>query len=361
MKTRTLAIPCLVLLLACCFHVARSGTHKDEQPAAKTSVLRRGSDVPARRSTPDLLASPAHKTANAAEMGNADNDSPANSFVSDEIVSRERWQFGTLWGRETEPALAAFSAWAQRYVETESNEARGRLVGEGERFALKRREVLKDMIAIDPHRALAAAVPLKIRQRLPREVARNLEERVSGEGDLEVLAAIPAPAQRSAFRSIVRQAVIGNRTFEVYVRGLRGNLKTTKNLSMHGIAVDRTMALSASPLRLLESGEAPAPGKPLEDTRCPISRRQTMAAGWIVETGTRTYRMCSATHIADLDTVLATAERNNAPVPAYESRGAKRVLVMLVDFSDKPGGPVDQADATQKMHQVDAFFRANSF
>ena len=43
------------------------------------------------------------------------------------------------------------------------------------------------------------------------------------------------------------------------------------------------------------------------------------------------------------------------------TEGHKRLLLILVDFSDQPGGPASREDATRVVRQIESFYRENSF
>lgn len=46
---------------------------------------------------------------------------------------------------------------------------------------------------------------------------------------------------------------------------------------------------------------------------------------------------------------------------APSTEGNKRLLLILVDFPDQPGGPASQEDATRVVRQIESFYRENSF
>ena len=83
-----------------------------------------------------------------------------------------RWQFGTHWGKEPHPALAAFSGWAQRYVAADPGR-RDAMVAQGAELAQRRRAALLELIATDPCEALASSVPFVVRQQLPPSSPHN--------------------------------------------------------------------------------------------------------------------------------------------------------------------------------------------
>ena len=279
--------------------------------------------------------------------------------VADESLNR--WALGTRWGMERQPEMAAFSQWSRRYVTAGSEAGRKAMLDEGVALAEQRRAALEKLIRVEPKEALAAAVPVMLRALLPPEVLGLLEERVSGKGDFQVLGALPRENARPGFQPTQHRVVIGGRRFEAFVFGDRAGQRTAFAVSMHGIAIDHALALSDSPIRLLEPGEAPNPAKPVLDTRCPISGKEASADGPVAESGEATYRLCGPAHLAPVEQKVKAAEGGGEKEAAYQNLGNKRLLLMLVDFSDLVGGPASHADATNRMAQIAAFFKASSF
>ena len=100
-------------------------------------------------------------------------------------------------------ALEGFRWWAESFVEAAPAE-RAAMTAEGVALAEARRPVLKRLIQTDPRRALEQAVPMVVRQELPREVVELLEERVNGRAALRVYQGVgpdnrsPVPTTRIA-------------------------------------------------------------------------------------------------------------------------------------------------------------------
>ncbi|MGL5019194.1 MAG: hypothetical protein ACRDBP_13750, partial [Luteolibacter sp.] len=196
----------------------------------------------------------------ASKPGNPEAVAPSGGAPI-ETMNVSRWQAGTAWGLEPDPACRAFSAWAETYSAA-APARRADLEAQGIKLASARRAALKDLISRDPQAALAAAVPAAIRLGMPPAVTAQLEERVSGMGEIKLLAVRPRAGDLEA-APYRRSVSIGERSYGGFVFGERENEGSTTRDSLHGIAVDDRLALAESRLRLLEPGESPDPTKPV--------------------------------------------------------------------------------------------------
>lgn len=295
------------------------------------------------------------------------------------------------WTREKNPALAAFNDWAQRYVAAPAAE-RSALLAEGQAKAGSRREAIKDLIQKDPRQALESAVPMTVRQQLPPEVVNQLEERVAGEGRLALIGGTPEPGATLA-EPVFRSATIGDKAYRAYVYGRRETQATKLDISLSGVAVDGALAVSESPLRVLESGELPAPGQAVTPI-CPVSGLSSPVVNGAplntdalraVEVAGRLFELCEAGHVATFEERLIAAENAAGPYsgaltagltaengepgtsgivgrpPASWTTGTKKVLLIRVDFSDLQGTPVNTPDSAQitPTYAVNVFNGAN--
>jgi uncharacterized delta-60 repeat protein len=276
-----------------------------------------------------------------------------------------RLNFGSAWQHEIRPQLAAFDKWAAGYVAAPTP-AREALAEEGLGRAQARREVLAELIKTDPRQAIAAAVPMKVRGQLPPEILAQLEERISGTGNLELLAITPAPGQTVA-EPYAKRATIEGKTFRAYTYGRRQSQATKLETSLLGVALDGALAVSESPLRVLEEGETPAATTTVETT-CPVSGQTTpvvtraplnLSAPTAVQVGNKVVVTCHTEHPPEYEARLIRAEDLAGPYPVFSlndsgpgtfnitarpptswSQGTKKLLIIRVDFSDRPGTPV---------------------
>ena len=95
----------------------------------------------------------------------------------------------------------------------------------------------------------------------------TLEEQVSARGDLQVMGVLPGQSGLAGLPPVMRSAVIGGESHEVFTYGKGLNFVTRENVPMDGIAIPaevagpsaaremirprKLMALSESPVRML--------------------------------------------------------------------------------------------------------------
>lgn len=277
-----------------------------------------------------------------------------------------------LWKRSTpEVPFARFQAWTERYLAADPVD-RSALEAEGAALAQTRREELKGLIQSDPRRALELAVPVAVRQHLPDSVTAGLEQRIDGRGELAVLAALPFPGREDQVASSWRTATLGDRLFTAHVFGRRLDEPTRPDIPLHGLAVDDHLAVDENPIRLLEAVEAAAAldGDPV----CGVAGWP--AASWgtaiAVDTGDDSpLALCSPEHAEELNQRLIEFESNSGstelradgsvrPASAF-TEGIKRLILIRVDFPDKPGDPFAGSRGTNLVRAIDQFFQENSY
>src|SRR5262245_18191020 len=259
--------------------------------------------------------------------------------------------------------VEAFSRWLRNFTTT--TEAEPEL---GLELAHQRRKVLRELIRSDPEEALRMRIPFALRQRLPAAIQEQLEELVSARGDLAVFSALPYLGREADFRAVQRWATIGGRPYEAFVYGRRASQRTSREVSLHRIAVDGWLALSDSPVRVLDPEEPASAGKQPANNQCPISGKAVASTTAqlstpetpLVESGDRVYQLCSLAHVAALSEQLWSQEQTVATAN-WLSTGANDVLVMVVDFPDLPGANATANDVHNVMNDVDAFYHDNSF
>jgi hypothetical protein len=281
-----------------------------------------------------------------------------------------RWQFGTHWGKESDPALAAFSGWAERYLAAAEPD-RAAMVAHGVNLAQRRRAALLDLIVSDPREALAASVPFVVRRQLPEVIATQLEQRVSGRGDFLVLATVPQEGDSGSSPAILRSALVGKQRFTAHVFGARRNQRTRTDISLHGIALDGRLALSESPIRVLEPGESLGPDVKAAELICSVSGliagsdAGNIGGAAMAASADQVHWVCRGGHIEALEYKVKTSEgwasQGGAVAAASWTTGSRKILVILVDFSDVPVAAVSQAAAEASLDDVTAFIRANAF
>ncbi len=308
-----------------------------------------------------------------------------------DIPSRE--VFASAWKTETHAGLAEFNAWAERWLVADADGKKA-LLAEGVALAQGRRVALATLIKKDPRAALAGAVPLAVRAQLPPEITALLEVRVAGMGQLALLGVLGAPGEAVA-EPLVRYAVLDRQPYRAYVYGRRENEQTKEDISLFGVALDKTMAVSESPLRVLEPGEIIPAGVAI-NLFCPISGLQSpapaeqvnLAAKTAVAVGDKVTVVCHVAHVAVYENHLIAAEDaagtdagattgtphaehavagNGLPGTSgifgrpsvAHTTGAKKVLVIRVDFSDLPGVPLNGGTQVTPAFAVNLFAQTN--
>ncbi|RYD22605.1 MAG: hypothetical protein EOP88_07440 [Verrucomicrobiaceae bacterium] len=262
---------------------------------------------------------------------------------------------GSRWQSPSQPELARFSNWATAYQAAPEAD-RPAMVAEGVAAAGARREVMGRLIRSNPEEALASAVPVMVRRDLPAEVVSLLEERVSGRGSIEMLSGTPPVGSKTVVPS-TRLALIGRTQYEAFSYGRRAKLNYLPEVSINGIALDGALAVSDSPVRVLESGET-ADGREVEEV-CEVSGETTPVKTngslndhevTAMEIDGKIQMVCRPSHLAKLEARLIGGEglqANGAPGSSAVSgkpdqawtHGPKKVLIIRIDFSDLPGVP----------------------
>jgi hypothetical protein len=229
----------------------------------------------------------------------------------------ERELTASGWMRDPLPAMREFAAWTERYLASPPA-GRNLLEEGGIAAATARRDALEAQISSDPRRALANAVPLKIRDQLPPSVRALLEDRVDGFGDLSILNAMAVPGGE-AIPPTDHAAVDGN-FYEAYRYGNRENVSWMRDVSLHGIAIGDKMAILDSPVRMLEEGESVA-GEIVNES-CPVSGETVATTGvGIVPQGSKTlfqlgssiYETCEPEHVTNVESGIVASEKANEP------------------------------------------------
>lgn len=275
-----------------------------------------------------------------------------------------------------------FRQWAADYIAAPDAAAKSALIPRGKTLAQQRRNLLQGLIVSDPETALALAAPYAIRSAMPPVVGALLEERVSDRGMLGVIAALPQPGQEAAVKPIRRTAEFEGKIYNAHVYGGRIRDVTRPGVSLHGVAIEDDMAVSDSPLRVLDPGEPPDPVKAQADLRCPVSGKE---AGYdqepadqepdvVAESGDTVYFLCSGGHIESLAANLSEEERavaqeggsggGSRPPGASSARktiGPNRMLYMRVTFPDVLTDPQREDDVYGMFETVNSFFMENSF
>jgi hypothetical protein len=281
------------------------------------------------------------------------------------------WRRPALLGRLSAEAVA-LRTWAVRYGEAAELERSG-MVAEGVRLAQAHRQVLARLIPLDPRQALAEALPVLLRQHMPEEVLRSLEERVSGEGGFGVLCQGGGSDGRKPLRRVV--TLDDGREYEAHVYGRRSQQRTMERTVFHGIAIDGQLALSHEPVRWMDAGEvipeAAARGGEYElagqmvktGARPAVVSRghpAVEAAGRIIPLAEGGHAVAMAEGILAREGTAGGPVPPSGPVPRSWTEGVRTVLVIRASFPDQPQDPQSDLGVYGMMKSVNDFFMESS-
>ena len=113
-------------------------------------------------------------------------------------------------------AFDRFSRWAENFTNGTVT------LIEGERLAWQRREAMLELIQTDPKQAIEMSVPFELRQSLPKQITKFLEEQIDGRGNFEVMVGTDFS---SGSTTTFRKVQLGDRRFDAFVK-TRGVLKS---------------------------------------------------------------------------------------------------------------------------------------
>ena len=276
--------------------------------------------------------------------------------------------------------ITAFQQWTRQWQQANAD-GREAMRDEGIRLARERRPEFKALIANDPRRALADAVPRVVRQDLPAEIVALLEKPVSATGDYNVYLGRPAPGMPLPKGGLtLRYFEAGGTSYKARVFGSMEPVMSKKEVPLRGVAVDREFAVAESAVRRLETGERITPGTVVEET-CPVSGKTStaLAAGEtvtdetpVVELGERVIRLCDGSHVTVLEEETRTRIQASGPggagfyldnFPGTSSRaiGNLRCLYIRVTYPDQLIQPNTEERAYADMRDNARYYLENSY
>lgn len=227
-----------------------------------------------------------------------------------------------------------FQSWLEVYRE----DPRAADLTRGVALGKERREILKGLMELDPERALKLALPADRRAGLPREVVELLETPVSTAAEFErVVSCYTDGAERppGAPGEETFVAFDGNR-YRAFTYGRRVGLQTKDRISLHGYAIDDTLAFAPEPVRMLAGDD-----------------------GLVVEAFGEVKRFGSEEELDHYVAMMVADE--NAPGPGGQgevaesawTEGNKRILYLRVRFADDDPTYEPVTLATAQSHQDD--------
>jgi hypothetical protein len=241
--------------------------------------------------------------------------------------------------------------------------------------ARARRAVLRSMAETDPQTVIAEALSLEVRAALPAAVRAETEEPISAVADLEAFCVLPRvgssePAEIQRYISLP-----DGRRFRAVVYGRRGAETSKLRIPINGVIIDDLLVLDEKAIQTVEALELPAPAG--------ITDLGAIGPGSVIgRLGGRLYRFESTVALERAEATVRRAEITATPatVPNYAqlvtaadsfeatattnvwANGPKRVLVVRVDFPDKPGEPYSKEYCQTIMDtQIAPFYAAASY
>lgn len=294
------------------------------------------------------------------------------------------------------PAMASFREWSELYVKANPSE-RPALLEEGQAFAKEHTKEIAKLIKTDPQAAIANAVPMVVRQKLPKEIVGLLEERPRLRGDYEVYGNVPLPGQEGSTEPYTRTVTSRDgKRWNAYIYGKRLMQRSMTNVSLNGVAVARDMAVSESPVRVLEVGEVPElEGRKVVDV-CPVSGIETEVETNAVgappavteetpafETPEQVIYVCSGGHISQMAEQYLTDEEKTywaslgtdlnsgagsgpahgpvGTVPGGWTTGHRTFLYIRATFPDNPVDPQNEQECYDMLKQMNDYIVQTSY
>ncbi|HMJ65223.1 MAG TPA: PKD domain-containing protein, partial [Candidatus Binatia bacterium] len=312
-------------------------------------------------------------------------------------VSKAADGFGEMSSTEAKPSpvlpevpaattkIQRFAAWTDNFLKTPQSSPPADLLANGIELARDRGAELAELIRKDPKAALEAAVPMAVRQRLPKAIQDELEERVSGRGFYGVLIATDFEKGSTEVR---REMTLNGRTFRAFVYGVWRSRPTTEKIIFNGISLPDSdsprpattstpsepaeppplLAIAESHVRLIEADEKVSIAG--VDPLCPVSNRPADSLGTeaLAEVGGQIERFCMASHIYKLNDRLAadiglggTAASEPGVAKDSWSQGPKTLLYMRVAFPDDPAEPITEDEAYLRMDELNQWYIEGSY
>ncbi len=265
-----------------------------------------------------------------------------------------------------------FAEWASQYLLADET-AKAGLLETGLALARARSTALRDLIEVDPEKALGAALPWEIRRQLPSNLEPFLERPVNAVANYAVMIADDLENQR---REVRREASIAGQTFRAFTFGSLESAGSAGGIPVNGIALGDVVALSPGPVRLLSPAEAQFAKTTLvaADPKCDVSGESTSLSvdEQVVEIAGEIQFVCRSEHASLLNTEWTDAsgkwlksgkegiEDGPGALDSW-SQGPKTVLFIRVNFPDDLTEPISLSDAYTLMNDVNTWIVANSY
>ncbi len=242
------------------------------------------------------------------------------------------------------PVFSEFDAWGKQYLEGNFGGGSEQLK-RGENLAAKRRELFKELIRLSPKAALERAISAETYKRLPASISENLERRVSDYGDLLVYVVdeVDHSTGKMTGSRTEREVVIGDSKYTAFVYGRREAMTTKLDIPLQGIVLDGMIAVDENVVRKLEPTEYESRG---------VDLSKLGEYGIPAEVGGKVVHFSNQSELENFVREQIEWEAKIGPARPKErlapeelaspwTEGPKTVLLIRVDFPDRPGEPLD--------------------
>ena len=183
--------------------------------------------------------------------------------------------------------FVAFDAWRHRLTAAGDPS----ILAEGLRLAERRAMAMADLIARDPDRAVALAMPAAERDQLPAAVRERIERHIAGTGFYGVLAVCEhGEGEHGTGCLIRREARIGDASWRAFPVTTLRRTTTVESATIEGVALDGDIALAAVAAEASEDPGPALPGGPGLDPAAPIAGMTPPTAAYNEYTGTNSHQ-----------------------------------------------------------------------
>jgi hypothetical protein len=228
--------------------------------------------------------------------------------------------------------FSEFDEWIRDYSEGNfANESE--FIRNGEAIARNRRESFKELIRMNPRKAIETAISEETQKRLPVSITQFLEERISATGDFNVVAIDRLDESNN---QVEREFVANGERYKAFVYGRKTSMTTKLEIGLGGVVLDDLMAVDEDSARVLSSNEIAARNISVDK----FNKEKVFAevGGKIVSFANKAKFDEYARDLVEWETKISPSR--NALSPWTE--GAKTLLFIRIDFPDRPGEPLDR-------------------
>lgn len=270
-----------------------------------------------------------------------------------------------------------FDTWIKSYINN-GYRADDQQMRFGEDLAVKRRQLLKELIQLDPKAALEKAIPAGIFDGLPSFITEQSEKRISANADFLVSASdeIKHSSGETSGSPTERAVIVGDSRYKAFAYGRRTSMTTKLDIPLQGIVVEDLMAVDESPERIIDSTEFA--GRGVDKSALSEDTIPAEVGGKVVYFSNQSEldnfvgeQVAWESKIGPVRPKENSAKGSLAPEETASTwtTGPKKILFIRVDFPDRlevdpidyNGLPLTQARAESIYSEVNQFYLSNSY